>query len=68
VSAAKVGLLRSALGRDADRVAFAGVPAWWLLCPYDTESLGPDVLEETRRSHPFVSEGGVAMPSSPYAG
>ena len=117
VSAARIGLLRSALGGDADRVAFAdvadvganpariipawrdfvaghdvasrrargigepiwagrtpaelvecqrhetllnlafaGVPAWWLLCPYDTTSLGPEVLEEARRSHPFVTD------------
>src|SRR4029453_14786804 len=107
VSAARIGLLRSALGRDADRVAFAdmadvganpariisawrdfvapsqpargrargigepiwaartpaelvecqrhetllnlsfaGVPAWWLLCPYDTTALGPEGLGE----------------------
>ena len=129
VSAAKIGLLRSALGRDADRVAFAdmadvganpariipawrdfvagndverrrargigepiwaertpaelvecqrhetllnrafaGVPAWWLLCPYDTGALGGDVLEEAWRSHPFVSEAGVAVGSAPYRG
>jgi hypothetical protein len=121
VSAAKIGLLRSALGADADRVAFAdmadvganpariipawrdfiaandvdrrsargvgepiwaartpaelvecqrhetllnlafaGVPAWWLLCPYDTTSLSPEVLEEAWRSHPVVSERGDA--------
>jgi len=129
VSAARIGLLRSALGGDADRVAFAdmadvganpariipawrdfiaaaddggghargigepiwaertpaelvecqrhetllnlafaGVPAWWLLCPYDTSALGPEVLEEARRSHPFVSEGGVATVSGGYRG
>ena len=129
VSAAKIGLLRSALGRDADRVAFAdmadvganpariipawrdfvaandvarrrargigepvwagrteaelvecqrhetllnlafaGVPAWWLLCPYDTGALGPEVLEEARRSHPHVSERGVATASPSYRG
>jgi anti-sigma regulatory factor (Ser/Thr protein kinase) len=129
VSAARIGLLRSALGGDADRVAFAdmadvganpariipawrdfmaaavvggghargigepiwaertpaelvecqrhetllnlafaGVPAWWLLCPYDTSALGPEVLEEARRSHPFVSEGGVATVSGGFRG
>jgi anti-sigma regulatory factor (Ser/Thr protein kinase) len=128
VSAAKIGLLRAALGGDADRVAFAdmaavganpariipawrrfvaaidggghargigepiwaertpaelvecqrheallnlafaGVPAWWLLCPYDTGALGRDVLEEAERSHPFVSERGVAWPSGAYRG
>jgi anti-sigma regulatory factor (Ser/Thr protein kinase) len=128
VSAAKIGLLRSALGGDADRVAFAdmaevganpariipawrdfvaafdggghargigepvwaertpaelvecqrhetllnlafaGVPAWWLLCPYDTTTLGPEVLAEARGSHPFVSQGGVAALSAGYRG
>jgi hypothetical protein len=128
VSAAKVGLLRSALGGDADRVAFAdmadvganpariipawrdfvdaldgggrsargigepiwagrtpdelvecqrhetllnlaftGVPAWWLLCPYDTSALGGQVLAEARRSHPFVGDRGVATRSPPTA-
>jgi hypothetical protein len=129
VSAAKIGLLRSALGADADRVAFAdmadvganpariipawrdfvvandvdrrsargigepiwaartpaelvecqrhetllnlafaGVPAWWLLCSYDTTSLTPEVLEEAWLSHPVVSERGVATDSAPYRG
>ena len=128
VSAAKIGLLRAALGGDADRVAFAdmadvganpariipawrdfvtaidgggrargigepiwaertpdelvecqrhegllnltfaGVPAWTLLCPYDTGALAPDVLEEAERSHPFVSEGGAAWRSAAYRG
>jgi hypothetical protein len=128
VSAARIGLLRAALGGDADRVAFAdmadvganpariipawrdfvalidgggrargigepiwvertpaelvecqrheallnlafvGVPAWWLLCPFDTGALGADVLEEAERSHPFVSEAGVAWQSAAYRG
>ena len=129
VSAAKIGLLRSALGGQADRVAFAdmadvganpariipawrdfvaghdvarrrargvgepiwagrkpveliecqrhesllnlafgGAPAWWLLCPYDTSSLQAPVLEEAERSHPFVSESGLARRSGTYYG
>ncbi len=36
-------------------VAFAGGQAWYLLCPYDTDSLEPDVVEEAFRSHPFTS-------------
>lgn len=36
-------------------VAFAGGQAWYLLCPYDTESLEPEVVEEALRSHPFTS-------------
>ena len=35
-------------------LAFAGTPAWWLLCPYDTTSLPTDVLDEAHRSHPYV--------------
>jgi anti-sigma regulatory factor (Ser/Thr protein kinase) len=37
--------------------AFADGPPWWLLCPYDTSSLGSDVLEEAGRSHPFTADG-----------
>jgi hypothetical protein len=42
------------------------VPAWWLLCPYDTSALGGPVLEEASRSHPFVSQRGVATASADY--
>ena len=49
-------------------LAFAGVPAWWLLCPYDTTGLTPEVLEEAWRSHPVVSERGDATDSAPYRG
>jgi anti-sigma regulatory factor (Ser/Thr protein kinase) len=38
-----------------NKVFGAGRP-WWLLCPYDTASLAPAVLEEARRTHPFVDE------------
>ena len=48
-------------------LAFAGVPVWWLLYPYDTTSLSPEVLEEAWRSHPVVSERG-ATDSTPYRG
>jgi anti-sigma regulatory factor (Ser/Thr protein kinase) len=129
VSAGRIGLLRSALGRDADLVAFAdmadvganpariipawrdfvaghestdrrvrgigepiwagrgpaelvecqrhetllnlafaGVPAWWLLCPYDTEALPPVVVEEAQRSHPLVTRGGAGWESADYRG
>lgn len=40
-------------------LAFSGDPAW-ILCPYDTVSLGRSVLEEAHRSHPLVSFGGEA--------
>ena len=35
-------------------VAFADSPAFRLVCPYDTESLRGDVLDEARCSHPVV--------------
>jgi len=40
--------------------AFGHGQPWWLLCPYDVENLDPDVIEEAKRSHEFVS--------GPYAG
>jgi anti-sigma regulatory factor (Ser/Thr protein kinase) len=49
-------------------VAFASSPSWWLLCPYDTEALDPAVLEEARRTHPFVLEEGVGQESADYYG
>jgi anti-sigma regulatory factor (Ser/Thr protein kinase) len=48
--------------------AFAGSPSWWLLCPYDTEALPAAVLEEARRTHPFVRENGVGRESADYHG
>ena len=33
----------------------AGAP-WWLLCPYDTTALDPDVLHLARHTHPFVDD------------
>lgn len=49
-------------------VAFAGAPAWWLVCPYDTGALDPAVVEEARRSHPFVARDGVRHESDAYRG
>lgn len=43
--------------------AFAGTPAWWLLCPYDRAALEADVIHEVYRTHPFVIEGGLRRPS-----
>ncbi|MDQ6854545.1 MAG: sensor histidine kinase [Actinomycetota bacterium] len=38
-------------------VAFDGAPAWWLVCPYDTENLDAGIIDEARRSHPFMWQG-----------
>ena len=47
-------------------VAFADSPGWWLLCPYDVGELGPEVLEEARRSHPFLWQSGAHTESLIY--
>ena len=47
-------------------VAFADAAGFRLLCPYDTTALGPDVIEEARRSHPVVSDGDVPWSSASY--
>lgn len=39
-------------------VAFDGSTPWTLLCPYDTESLPPVVIEEALRNHPYLRNGG----------
>jgi anti-sigma regulatory factor (Ser/Thr protein kinase) len=56
--------------------AFAGAPAWSLLCPYDSGALADDVLETARDSHPCVAHDGLsqenggldASPPNPFAG
>src|SRR4051812_7501131 len=47
-------------------VAFADADGFTLLCPYDTSSLEPGVVDRARHSHPLVAERGVSQPSPPY--
>ncbi|HXM56945.1 MAG TPA: sensor histidine kinase [Candidatus Dormibacteraeota bacterium] len=49
-------------------VAFAGAPGMRLLCPYDTEALAPEVVQEAMRSHPFVRQGDAPRASDAYRG
>jgi anti-sigma regulatory factor (Ser/Thr protein kinase) len=49
-------------------VAFASGAPWRLLCPYDTASLGPDVLQEARHSHRFVTRGRALEECDDYQG
>ena len=49
-------------------LAFAATQAFWLMCPYDTESLDPAVVEEALCSHPVVTTDGVRQESACYAG
>ena len=46
-------------------LAFPTAPLW-LVCPYDLEALPDDVLDEARRSHPFLVHGGHAEESGSY--
>jgi anti-sigma regulatory factor (Ser/Thr protein kinase) len=39
-------------------VAFATSSSWWLMCPYDVDALGPSVVDEAVRTHPFIREAG----------
>jgi anti-sigma regulatory factor (Ser/Thr protein kinase) len=47
--------------------AFAD-PDFWLLCPYDVEALPHAVIDEARRTHPFVRDGSDAGASDRFAG
>ena len=69
ISAARSGaeLVECQLHEALLNVAFAGVNGFRLACPYDTESLLPDVLEEAARSHPYLTRQGVTEASSGYA-
>ncbi|SFK95547.1 Anti-sigma regulatory factor (Ser/Thr protein kinase) [Streptosporangium canum] len=40
-------------------LAFTGSPAWWLLCPYDTDTVDPTTMRAISQCHPFVLEQGV---------
>lgn len=48
-------------------LAFSGADAW-ILCPYDTEALAPDVIGEALVTHPVVSDAGVTAASATYRG
>ena len=48
-------------------VAFTAETPWTLLCPYDADSLAPEVLEAARRNHPHVQEAGDRHRSDAFA-
>ena len=48
--------------------AFATGDPWWLLCPYDTQAMDPAVIDEARRSHPYVTDGATFYRSNDYRG
>ena len=47
-------------------VAFAGAEDFWLLCPYDVDALGADVIDKAHRSHPAVVAGDETRRSDTY--
>jgi len=47
-------------------LAFAGETAFWLVCPYDTQSLSAAVIDAAERSHPWVSDGVAARRSKRF--
>jgi anti-sigma regulatory factor (Ser/Thr protein kinase) len=49
-------------------VAFAEATEFNLICPYDTEALGSDVVEEAFHSHPFIRQAGALRTSAEYGG
>jgi anti-sigma regulatory factor (Ser/Thr protein kinase) len=49
-------------------VAFANGEPWYLLCPYDTDALPEDVIDEARRSHAFTTDGNQHDHSSSFRG
>jgi anti-sigma regulatory factor (Ser/Thr protein kinase) len=49
-------------------LAFADTGAFWLVCPYDTEALAPEVVAAAGRTHPAVVRDGVAAESALFDG
>ena len=49
-------------------VAFPPQPAWTLLCPYDTATIGTEAVAEARRTHPFLRTGTESAASADFAG
>ncbi len=49
-------------------LAFAGGPAWRLLCPHDLDALPDAAIEAARQTHPLLACCGTAFASNCYAG
>jgi anti-sigma regulatory factor (Ser/Thr protein kinase) len=47
-------------------VAFEASVPLWLLCPYDLEVLAADVIDEARRTHPYLVRGEDHQASSSF--
>ena len=49
-------------------LAFADADDFWLLCPYDTDTLDPAVIEEAHHTHPYVLGGRGHRVSTAWSG
>ena len=49
-------------------LAFAGADRFWLMCPYDTDALPPEVIAQAKRNHPYVAQGEHHELSADYIG
>jgi len=49
-------------------VAFTESAGFTLMCPYDTDALGQDVVDEACHSHPILTRDGSHWPSPAYPG
>ncbi len=47
-------------------VAFDASTPLRLLCPYDLDTLAPEVIEEAQHSHPFLAQGGERRPNATF--
>jgi anti-sigma regulatory factor (Ser/Thr protein kinase) len=47
-------------------LAFAEAQGFWLVCPYDVDTLTEDVVDDARGTHPLVIEGGAEETSPVY--
>ncbi len=47
-------------------LAFAHSPAWWLLCPYDTDGTDPAALSSLSRCHPLIRRDGRPVSSEDW--
>jgi anti-sigma regulatory factor (Ser/Thr protein kinase) len=47
-------------------LAFQDATGFWLLCPYDAEAMPQHVIDEARRTHPYVMNGDSRVSPSFY--
>jgi predicted small metal-binding protein len=63
-----VDIVESQLHEALLNTAVAPDTPLWLLCPYDTTTLGKEVLAEAHRSHPVIVRGNDYRGSTSYGG